>query len=295
MRLCIMPMCSEQVLELVENLNLFDKLGYISFMNLEIVILNGPDKEKRFSVKSGSLIGRSSSCHIKIQDELASGKHAQIKQNAWNQWVIEDFGSRNGLKVKGKKVDSLLLTNGAEFVIGTTHFRAEGQEADETVIPPDTHQTAPPTINFELTTPNAEQETIKIEPSSVEAKTPEWNELLESITMDWERRVKSKKQKLAPMIPLLVLEFTRGLQTDTVWTLGYGPRTAGATSLDLPIHEPEAPDICFQVSPSKKGIQFTTVHPQKVLLNERALTSEILKSGDVISIDQTEIKVKFEK
>ena len=100
---------------------------------------------------------------------------------------------------------------------------------------------------------------------------------------------------MAALEPALNLVFLRGLQAETSWTLGYGPRVAGPRSLDLPIYEPNAPDPCFEILPTATGIRFKSFHAEKVLLNGRSVQSEDLKHGDQITILNSLIEVEFLK
>jgi hypothetical protein len=85
----------------------------------------------------------------------------------------------------------------------------------------------------------------------------------------------------------------RGVQANSKWVLGFGPRKIGASSLDLPIWEPGAPAVCFEILPSSDGLIFKTAHPDIVLLNGAGVDSEVLRLGDTIRIMDTIIEVDF--
>ncbi len=93
---------------------------------------------------------------------------------------------------------------------------------------------------------------------------------------------------------VIELIFFRGVQTGTHWTLGYGPRVAGSEVLQLSLFEPDAPKKSFSIAPTKNGAQIQTDHPEKVFLNEKPLSSEILNTGDIIRIGETEIEVQIQ-
>lgn len=54
-------------------------------------------------------IGRSSKCHITVNDNMVSGKHLAIKINSDNHVVIKDLATTNGTYLNGNKIDESLL------------------------------------------------------------------------------------------------------------------------------------------------------------------------------------------
>ncbi len=65
------------------------------------------------------ILGRSPECHITIEDPLVSRRHARIKLGN-DHAVVEDLGSRNGVRVNGKRIESPNpLDNGDRIRIGT--------------------------------------------------------------------------------------------------------------------------------------------------------------------------------
>lgn len=66
-----------------------------------------------------TLIGRSASCQVTLDDPLVSREHARLRIQG-GQAVVEDLGSRNGVHVGGKPVaGSAPLANGDRIRIGT--------------------------------------------------------------------------------------------------------------------------------------------------------------------------------
>ena len=66
-----------------------------------------------------TLVGRSSACHISIEDPLVSRRHARLRVGDGDV-TIEDLGSRNGLQVNGVAVDgSQRLQDGDRVRIGS--------------------------------------------------------------------------------------------------------------------------------------------------------------------------------
>jgi pSer/pThr/pTyr-binding forkhead associated (FHA) protein len=120
-----------------------------------------------------------------------------------------------------------------------------------------------------------------------------WNELLIDFLKKNEDRFLDRQQAPDPMYPAVVFEFVRGVQTNTRWVLGYGPRKIGAICCDLPIWEPGAPAVCFEVRLVSEGVLFQTPRSDLVHLNGQEVDSQLLHSGDRIGILGTLIEVGF--
>lgn len=68
------------------------------------------------------MIGRSSECHVVLEDALVSRRHAQILVTEHGT-SVEDFGSANGVFVNGKRIASKqALTSGDQLQIGKQVF-----------------------------------------------------------------------------------------------------------------------------------------------------------------------------
>jgi pSer/pThr/pTyr-binding forkhead associated (FHA) protein len=78
---------------------------------------------RSFELRPGEvLIGRSSSCHLVLDDGLVSRRHAQIVVTS-DRAVVEDFGSANGVFVNGRRVaGSEPLKSGDELTVGKQVF-----------------------------------------------------------------------------------------------------------------------------------------------------------------------------
>ena len=69
-----------------------------------------------------TLIGRSTACHITLEDPLVSRTHARITVGD-GRANVEDLGSRNGLLVNGERIKGRTeLTDGARIRVGTQEF-----------------------------------------------------------------------------------------------------------------------------------------------------------------------------
>jgi FHA domain len=78
---------------------------------------------RTFELRPGEvLIGRSSSCHLVLDDGLVSRRHAQIVVSD-ERAVVEDFGSANGVFVNGNRVSgSQPLNAGDQLQVGKQQF-----------------------------------------------------------------------------------------------------------------------------------------------------------------------------
>ena len=105
----------------------------------------------------------------------------------------------------------------------------------------------------------------------------------------------NKASKLNAFSPGLKLKFKSGFQKGEQWRIRYGPRKIGPNSLDLPVLELDAPEICFSLSPEKTSALFKTLYPEKVLLNKKHVSKKILKNGDLIAFGGSLIEFQYEK
>lgn len=195
---------------------------------------------------------------IPLEDPKVSSFHARVDQLADGSFAIIDNNSKNGIKIDGLALPSGPLKTGTKVILGDTEFAVIGQ-----MDPP-----PPPKAKY-------------------------WNELLAQFLDQNRDHIVNSRRGVSPFVPGLVLEFQRGVQLHTKWVLGYGPRKVGAQSLDLPIFEPNAPPICFEVIPTPQGVVFKTTHPEIVLLNGKKVDNETLRVGDTIRIFDTLIEVDF--
>jgi hypothetical protein len=78
---------------------------------------------RTFELRPGAvLIGRSSSCHLVLDDGLVSRRHAQIVVTE-ERALVEDFGSANGVFVNGRRVAGTEPLNaGDQLTVGKQQF-----------------------------------------------------------------------------------------------------------------------------------------------------------------------------
>jgi len=228
-------------------------------MNLALKALSGPRKDEVFTLEDGMTIGRQGA-GITLDDQKISSIHARIVKKG-EDWVLEDNNSKNGIRRNGEKIGSLILVPGVSFYIGDTEFEVTSARP-------------------------------KVKPKPTK-KQRYWHEVLSDFVRDNTAAFSDKPRPVSPLEPALVLEFVRGTQVNSKWTLGFGPRKIGASSLDLPIWEPGAPATCFEIVPTPDGLVFKTSRPDIVLLNGEAVDSQVLRMGDTIRILDTLIEVDF--
>jgi FHA domain len=248
-------------------------------MHLSLKIISGPLQGRIYPIRDGAVIGRAD-VDISLSDAKVSGRHAKIEKGPAKEFVLIDLGSTNGIRVKGQRLAQVTLSPGLILKIGNTAcevLRSDDSISDET-LPPLEEIAIPP-----------------LPPPAPIKKAKTWREYLTQFTARAKEKVKNRANTILPFDPLLILTIQRGLQSGTEWTLGFGPRNIGAAGLDLPLFEPSAPPLAFSVEPSGRAAKFVTKHPDKVRLNGKSVSAEVLKAGDMIYVSDTIIKVSYKE
>lgn len=228
-------------------------------MVLFIEVLDGPQQGSRFKLESGHKVGRNRG-EIIIDDEKISGEHAQIELDNKGQFTLIDLDSSNGLLLSNRRVKRIAMMPGVTFKLGRTNFRVVTVEE-------------PQVPGF--------------------ARVRSWRENLEEkLPLDWAQNKMPEKAAM-PFSPTLKLRFLQGIQADESLLLGYGPRTAGAYSLDIDLQDPEAPDLAFQIIPGEGLARIKNLCRQKLSLNNKPIETEVLQDGDLIRIGGTLIQVTY--
>jgi signal transduction histidine kinase/pSer/pThr/pTyr-binding forkhead associated (FHA) protein len=89
---------------------------------ITLLVLQGPDKGRRFELPDKAiLIGRDSRQLI-LGDNTVSRRHAELRPNLESgEWILKDLGSSNGTWVNGQRVDNTyLLRLGDQIRVGRT-------------------------------------------------------------------------------------------------------------------------------------------------------------------------------
>jgi hypothetical protein len=280
-------------------------------MGLSLQGLSGELKGKVFPLRGGMTLGRKGD--LEIPDPKASSIHARIDKMSDGTFAIIDNNSKNGILIDGEKLPSGALPPGTKLTIGEFAFLVIGSiDPPKTTLSKSEGPPPPPIPEFTpevLRTKQAAAKTSRPEAPNIGAgemivpispvlpppapATKYWYEVLASFIEKNQDQIVNSRKALTPLSPALVLEFQRGAQLNTKWTIGYGPRKIGARCMDLPIFEPDAPDVCFEVIPTPQGVIFKTNHPDKVLLNGKKVDNKMLHVGDNIRINETIIEVDF--
>jgi hypothetical protein len=87
-------------------------------------LLDGDIAGREYAVQSAAWIGRDPNCLVRVEDEFASARHAQVLWRAEDQaWWVEDNLSRNGTFVNDKRVTRVTLKDGDVIRVGRARFK----------------------------------------------------------------------------------------------------------------------------------------------------------------------------
>ncbi|MBX7230683.1 MAG: FHA domain-containing protein [Bdellovibrionales bacterium] len=262
---------------------------------LKIRILNGTQAQQEWELRDGFSIGRSRG-DILLDDSRVSGLHATVQYDTLNQsWLLKDNKSKNGIKIDGQVTPFVVLKPNLKFFIGQTEFQVveEIKTGSEELL---TQVNA--TIKSSQNSPQNSPEAPPPPPDKLQESQKErrrWHEILADYFLkNIPTRQNHSNEVTALEFPVR-LTFLSGVQKQTRWTLGYGPRHVGAHSTDLPIFESGAPPFCFSILPRPHGVDFQTDSPDLVLINGNSLPHRLLEHGDIISFGETRIEVEIIK
>lgn len=93
-------------------------------MTPRLAILSGPKAGQVVELpREGELvIGREAGCGLTIEDATVSRRHAAVRVEGGRSFV-RDLGSRNGIRVQGRKVESAEIAPGDVFHVGSIQLR----------------------------------------------------------------------------------------------------------------------------------------------------------------------------
>jgi pSer/pThr/pTyr-binding forkhead associated (FHA) protein len=245
-------------------------------VDLFIEIIDGPLKGSRTPLQDGLTLGRRG-CDVNLDDSKVSSKHARVEQRPDGALWMIDLGSANGIRLEGKRASEVHLVPGASFRLGRTRFQVLESGA--------------------FAEPGLQTQVKNLIKKAKNGKP--WRDQIIHLSERGIREAEIGRKRESELVPFsrsIRMVFKKGMQSGTDWTLGYGPREAGASSVDLPLFEPGLPPKCFRVLP--KGpevvIRITTEALGKILLNGKRIETAFLKEGDVLDIGNTRIEISFE-
>jgi diguanylate cyclase (GGDEF)-like protein len=85
-----------------------------------LTMLSGPAAGAIFPLGDEILLGRDASATVRVDDPAVSRKHARVRREVAETYVVEDLGSANGTFVGSRRVTMARLRNGDRLQIGPT-------------------------------------------------------------------------------------------------------------------------------------------------------------------------------
>ncbi|MCB0393154.1 MAG: FHA domain-containing protein [Bdellovibrionales bacterium] len=220
------------------------------------LVLNGKPQDA-FRLRSGTRFGRQGA-EIIVKDPRVSSIHAIVEQDMSGRMFLVDAGSSNGIKVKGKSETKIRLIPGTKFTLGSTEFL------------------------------------IRDESSTI---SPEFSQLALTLEKLASTAFIGKGTGTIAFQNAVIIEVVQGASLGNSVEFGFGPRYVGTDSLDFSFLEfgpkGEALQLGFTVLPEGNAIRYSTTTPNKVKLNGRPISSEILKGGEKVSIGETQLLIRF--
>jgi len=91
-------------------------------MKAQLFILAGRDVGRSFDIGESAVLGRAPECEVTLHDRSISRKHARVHFTG-ERWMVEDLGSRNGMRFQDERVPEIELKDHDEFVLGDLPIR----------------------------------------------------------------------------------------------------------------------------------------------------------------------------
>ena len=224
-------------------------------------VTSGPLEGKIFQVEENIILGRSKG-NILLEDPKVSNPHAQIHKSN-NQYVLKNLSSKRGIHYQDKTVPLVVLQPGVVFQLGSTVFQVDKGFSEQ---------------DFSSD-------------SSVREFKEENKELFIEQLESSLGILKDESKALSFLKNPIKLQFEKGVQKDVCWNISYLPRRIGSMEADLPLIDPHAPEISFEIFLEKEKIIFLTYHKDIVLLNYQHIQKKTLKHGDIIIVGAAYIRV----
>ena len=228
-------------------------------------IISGPLKGRVFPVEDNITLGRSKG-DLLLKDPKVSNPHAQIHRSN-NQFILKNLSSTRGITYQEKTVSLVILQPGIVFQLGSTALQVDKK-------------------SFQL------EENLSLAPDSSNASSgDDLKSVLKNQLASSQALLKDESRSLDFLKNSVQMEFEKGVQKGVRWDIMYLPRTVGLIDADLPLLDPHAPKISFEVFLEKEKIMFCTCHEETVLLNYQRVRKKQLKHKDLIIVGASYIRV----
>lgn len=217
--------------------------------------ISGPYQNKYFKVAAGMSIGRRQGEIILEADSAVSSLHGRVISLGNGQLCLKDAGSQNQFLVNGKKVDSVILSEGTVFQIGQSLFQV-------------------------VSSTEKKAASLGLEKN--------WKDVIfESL----DRNVSMTSQAKA-LSPVVTVECIKGPSAEVSWFLAFGPRLFGPLCEDIEILEKDSHDIAFEIS---QGAYGPIVRPfsKNALVNNNQVSEKSLEDGDEIQVGSSIFKIRL--
>lgn len=86
-----------------------------------VLVFQTNDQTVEFPLLSRSLVGRSSSCDLTVEDKQMSGKHGSFEMTSQGQVLYTDLGSTNGSFLNNSQIQKTILKLNDTLRLGNTH------------------------------------------------------------------------------------------------------------------------------------------------------------------------------
>ncbi len=91
-------------------------------MSARLFVLGGRDVGRSFAIEEAAVLGRGEECDVKLRDRSVSRAHARVFREE-GRWILEDLGSRNGIRLRGERVERAPLADHDEILLGELPLR----------------------------------------------------------------------------------------------------------------------------------------------------------------------------
>ncbi len=257
-------------------------------MSVKVVVnvVDGPSQGSQFEFSSGEIsIGRGR-CDLMLRDKKISGTHCKLSISKGELW-LEDLNSTNGTFFGGDRISiPVQLQNMDEFVLGLSRI----------------------TVSIvESLIPELSQSTIK---ASFPSETPEYRETgirrIEALIDDemasvskWDHpEVKDIESPSSLIVPTIKVTLTKikGPEGLTNFICSEPITTMGRRGVDIKLNDLDCSRLHAQIEivGSKKALIKDLASTNGTFLNGKKTSTEELKTGDIIQVGQTFLKVSIE-